>query len=68
MQKTTMLNSRRRKTKTLNSAGEWYKAFRHVETLLIQGNVFIRPGPLLVCAIPPTNSGPGRIKNITFDE
>ena len=60
MQKTTMLNSRRRKTKTLNSAGEWYKAFRHVETLFIQGNVFIRPGP--------TPSGPGRIKNITFDE
>ena len=29
----------------------WYKAFRHVETLFIQGNVFIRPGPLLVGVI-----------------
>ena len=40
--------------------------FRHVETLFIQGNVFIRPGPLLVGAIPPTNSGSGRIKTLPW--
>ena len=34
------------------------KAFRHIETLFIQGNVFIRPGTLLVGTIPPTNSKP----------
>ena len=45
-----------------------YKAFRHVKTLFIQGNVFIRPGLLVVGAIPPINSGPERIKNITLDE
>ena len=43
-----------------------YKAFRHVETLFIQGNVFIRPGALLVGAIPPTNSGLGRIKTLPW--
>ena len=30
--------------------------------------VFIRAGPLLVGAIPPTNSVPGRIKINTLDE
>ena len=43
-----------------------HNAFRHVETLFIQGNVFIHPGPLLVSAIPPTNSGPGRIKTLPW--
>ena len=43
-----------------------YKAFRCVETLFIQGNVFIRPGPLLVGGIAPTNSGPGRIKTLPW--
>ena len=43
-----------------------YKAFRHVETFFIQGNVFIRPGPLLVFGIAPTNSGPGRIKTLPW--
>ena len=42
--------------------GFFNEAFRHVETLFMKGNVFIRPGPLLFGAIPPTNSGPGRIK------
>ena len=40
--------------------------FRHVETLFIQGNIFIRPGPLLVGRIAPTNSGPRRIKTLPW--
>ena len=46
-----------------NMTEQWtlfYKAFRHVETFFNQGKVFIRPGPLLVGGIAPTNSGPGR--------
>ena len=45
-----------------------YKAFRHVENLFTRGNVFIRPSPLLVGGIAPTNSGLGRIKTNTLDE
>ena len=42
------------------------KAFRHVETLFIQCNDFIRPGPLLVGGIAPANSGLGRIKTLPW--
>ena len=42
------------------------EAFRHVETLFIQGNVFIRPGPLMVGGIAPANNGPGRIKTLLW--
>ena len=41
-----------------------HKTFRHVETLFIQGVCFYCTGPLLAGAIPPTNSGPGRIKSL----
>ena len=40
--------------------------FDIVEFFFIQVNVFIRPGPLLVGAIPPVNSGSGRIKTIPW--
>ena len=34
----------------------------------MQGNVFIRSGPLLVGGIAPTNSGPGRIKTLPLNK
>ena len=42
------------------------KAFRHIETLFIQGNAFILPGPLSVGRIASTNSGPGQIKTLPW--
>ena len=44
--------------------GACNNAFLHVKTLFIQGVYFYCIGSLLVCAIPPTNSEPGRIETI----
>ena len=52
--------------KILDDPPSPYKAFRHVETLFIQDNIFIRSGPLLVGGIAPTNSGPGWIKKLPW--